>query len=200
MDTPKRKPCWVTRQLKKESRRGNADDSSQQTSTAEGTYLLSLAATIYNPPGGMTTTWDFIDSGGRTCFVISLQIRVCAFGTSLLKLTFSMMIIIIIITFFIIIIIIIFLLLIVHHCFSCVFKVQTSSSTVQMGLLQQIIGWRSEAEVFCPCGNATSNSNTLRVMLQKCTWKGFCVSLLHKSTHVLSDQARLLMFPRVQLS
>lgn len=189
MDTPKRKPCWVTRQLKKESRRGNADDSSQQTSTAEGTYLLSLAATIYNPPGGMTTTWDFIDSGGRTCFVISLQSMVCAFGTSLLKLTF-----------FIIIIIIIFLLLIVHHCFSCVFKVQTSSSTVQMGLLQQIIGWRSEAEVFCPCGNATSNSNTLRVMLQKCTWKGFCVSLLHKSTHVLSDQARLLMFPRVQLS
>lgn len=57
--------------------------------------------------------------------------------------------------------------------------------------------WRREAEVFCPCGAATSNSSALCVLLQKCTWKGFCFS---KNAHVLSDQTRLLMFPCVQLS
>lgn len=72
-----------------------------------------------------------------------------------------------------------------------------SSSAFQMHLPQQVTGWRSEAEVLCPGGTATSNSNTLCLMLQKCTWKGFCFS---KNAHVLSAQTRLLMFPCVQSS
>lgn len=110
----------------------------------------------------------------------------------------------IIITFSIISIISITLLLIFRHCLSSksslesVFKLLwKSSSAFQMHLPQQVTGWRSEAEVFCPGGTATSNSNTLCVMPQKCTWKGFCFS---KNAHVLSDQTRLLMFPCVQSS
>lgn len=111
---------------------------------------------------------------------------------------------VIIITFSIVSIISITLLLMFHHCLSSksglesVFKpLWKSSSAFQMHLPQQVSGWRSEAEVFCPGGTATSNSNTLCVRLQKCTWKGFCFS---KNAHVLSDQTRLLMFPCVQSS
>lgn len=66
----KRRACWVTRQLKKESRRGNADDSSQQTSTAEGTHLLSLAATICTILQGTSPRWEMLLTpvGAFICF------------------------------------------------------------------------------------------------------------------------------------
>lgn len=76
-----------------------------------------------------------------------------------------------------------------------------------MNILPPICHWNASATAdhwvkkgsrgFLPHGTATSNRNTLCVMLQKCTWKGFCVS---KNAHVLSDQSRLLMFPCVQLN
>lgn len=106
MVTPKRRMCWVTRQLKKESRRGNADDSNHQMITAEGAHLLSLAATIRTI---LQATWPHCETlltpvGGFICFAISLQIRVCTCGTRLLQLIFSTMMMMII-TFFIIIIV-----------------------------------------------------------------------------------------------
>lgn len=118
-----------------------------------------------------------------------------------LKFTFSMrtmMMMIIIITFLIIIII--------PYCWPSIIAFLVSSKFNHLPppfkciCCSRSLGEEVKAKDFCPRGNATSNSNTLRVMLQKCTWKGFCVFLLHKNAHVLSDQARLLMFPRVQLS
>lgn len=70
--TPKRRVCWVTRQLKEESRRG--EWWRQQSADVYGrgdSSSVSGCHHLYDPAGDITIMGDIIDPGGR--IAVSLE-------------------------------------------------------------------------------------------------------------------------------